>query len=139
MWVHFEDMKEDLEACVRRVATFIGADESEENIARAVEQSSYAFMSANADKFNENLSKEARNVACGELPYRLRRCSRCLVLAVFSCAQCSTHGWCGASATSMFTTPAGAAVVFARNLRPPSPGARSAQGFRPMQGLATAR
>lgn len=101
LWVHFEDLKEDLKAnvtigstrnlehppslaswlshrqfylahsvfClkpqVRRVANFIGVAADDQTIATAVTQSSYGFMSANSDKFNERLSKASRNIACG--------------------------------------------------------------------------
>jgi Sulfotransferase domain len=67
--VFFEDMKEDLRREVRRVAQFLSSDiqnfDQEAIIDHAVEYSSYAFMKENECKFDEKLSKLARNEPCG--------------------------------------------------------------------------
>eukprot|EP00055_Hartaetosiga_balthica_P003686 m.8623 g.8623 ORF g.8623 m.8623 type:complete len:336 (-) comp3201_c0_seq1:84-1091(-) len=61
----FEDMIDDLEACVRKVDAFMGLNSNEETIQTAVEKSSFSFMKDNSTKFNENLSKRKRNKHCG--------------------------------------------------------------------------
>ncbi|EWM30410.1 sulfotransferase family protein [Nannochloropsis gaditana] len=65
--VAFEDLKGDLERQVRRVATFMGytGGEFEERVRVATEHSSLAFMQRHRDKFDEHLTKEARNEAMG--------------------------------------------------------------------------
>ena len=68
LWVHFEDMKSDLPSVVQRVAKFIGADTSQDNLDNATRSSSYAFMAKHADKFSERTSKLKRNKACGLEP-----------------------------------------------------------------------
>lgn len=69
LFVFFEDMKEDLESQVRRVAKFISNDQhdftKDQIIKVATERSSFKFMRENADHFNEQISKLTRNEACG--------------------------------------------------------------------------
>lgn len=71
-FVAFEDMKEDLGREVRRLARFLGYSPEqpdwEERIAVAVEHSSHAFMAANRHKFDENLTRAARNGPMGLPP-----------------------------------------------------------------------
>jgi hypothetical protein len=52
LFLFFEDMKEDLEACVRRVQVFIGAPAK--NVSVAVERSSFAYMKKNSKQFDDN-------------------------------------------------------------------------------------
>jgi hypothetical protein len=67
--VFFEDLKEDLRQQVERVATFISTEQHNFNrpelVEKAVEHSSFAFMKAHESRFDERLSKLARNEACG--------------------------------------------------------------------------
>lgn len=69
LFVCFEDLKEDLEKQVRRVAEFMSTDKhdftKEEYIQGAVERSSFVFMKEHSSQFDEKLSKLARNEACG--------------------------------------------------------------------------
>lgn len=85
LFVCFEDMVEDLEREVRRVARFVlpvadddvgegcgmSQDEKErrEQLIRVVtERSSFDFMKAHASKFDEHFTKLHRNAACGLPP-----------------------------------------------------------------------
>lgn len=67
--VFFEDLKENLEQQVERVATFISTEQHDFNrpdlVQKAVEHSSFSFMKAHESHFDERLSKLARNEACG--------------------------------------------------------------------------
>ena len=67
--VFFEDLKQDLEAQVKRVARFLSTDQhnydTPELIRLATEQSSFEFMKEHESQFDEKLSKLARNEACG--------------------------------------------------------------------------
>lgn len=67
--VCFEDMKEDLKREVTRVAKFLSTDQQNFDqdaiIEHAVNHSTYSFMKENESKFDEKLSKLARNEACG--------------------------------------------------------------------------
>jgi Sulfotransferase domain len=75
--VCFEDLKENLEFQVRRVAAFLSSNknntttvryDSPERVAAAVQRSTFAFMKEHEDKFDEKLSKTMRNAACGLPP-----------------------------------------------------------------------
>lgn len=68
LWVFFEDMKEDLEVVVRRVDKFMGLKSSETTINTAVRHSTFEFMKNHQSQFDEHLSKQRRNVACGLPP-----------------------------------------------------------------------
>jgi Sulfotransferase domain len=67
--VFYEDLLDDLEGQVRRIARFLSNDrhnfESEEIIQHAVSHSTYDFMKLNESQFDEKLCKLARNEACG--------------------------------------------------------------------------
>ena len=69
LFVFFEDMKDNLRKEVARIAEFVSNDRcgfSEDNIIDiATHKSSYAFMKENSNRFDEKLSKLARNEACG--------------------------------------------------------------------------
>lgn len=68
----FEDLKDDLESEVRRVASFISTDKhdfsSEDRVRAAVQHSTFKFMKAHESHFDERLSKISRNEACGLAP-----------------------------------------------------------------------
>ena len=70
--VCFEDLKHDLEAQVRRIAAFLGyapgTADFEERVRVATDHSTMAFMKAHAEKFDEHLTKQARNGVCGLPP-----------------------------------------------------------------------
>lgn len=69
LFVFFEDLKEDLERETRRIARFLGYSPEQpdwaERVAVAVEHSSYAFMAAHRQQFDEHLTRAARNGAMG--------------------------------------------------------------------------
>ena len=67
LYLFFEDLKEDLAGCVRKVASFIGITD-EKSIAIAIEHSSFKYMKANSDKFDEKLLIRCRSEACGFQP-----------------------------------------------------------------------
>eukprot|EP00873_Tetraselmis_striata_P010064 jgi/Tetstr1/430328/TSEL_020153.t1 len=70
LWIHFEDMKEDLPACVDLIAEYIGCGADDKELKElVVKQSSIEFMSAHSAKFDEHHLKLARNTICG-LPER---------------------------------------------------------------------
>lgn len=69
LWLHYEDMRQDLRACIKRVAAFMGVDASDETLVDlACERSSEAYMREKAHLFDENLTRRFRNEACG-LPF----------------------------------------------------------------------
>lgn len=67
--VAFEDLKEDLEGQVRRIATFLGyapgSADYEERVRVATAHSTLAFMQEHKEKFDEHLTKDARNEVMG--------------------------------------------------------------------------
>ncbi|XP_028406621.1 amine sulfotransferase-like isoform X3 [Dendronephthya gigantea] len=64
LFLFFEDMKDDLESVVRKVASFVGI-EDDERIKKAVEMSSFEFMKSNERKFSELRTAKYRNKFCG--------------------------------------------------------------------------
>ena len=64
LFLFFEDMKDDLENVVKKVAAFIGI-EDKERISKTVEMSSFEFMKQNETKFAEKRLPRYRNKACG--------------------------------------------------------------------------
>jgi len=69
MFVCFEDLKENLEHEVTRIARFLPTNarryDDPANIQTAVANSSFIFMKEHESQFDEHLSKLARNEACG--------------------------------------------------------------------------
>ncbi|KAG7347287.1 sulfotransferase family protein [Nitzschia inconspicua] len=69
LFVCFEDLLEDLEGQVRRIARFISNDtyqyDQPDIVNVVVEKASYEFMKEHSSQFDEKLSKMARNEACG--------------------------------------------------------------------------
>ena len=63
----YEQMNDDPEGTVRRVARFIGVDADEERIAIACEQSSLASMRAHNDKYDDSMMRALSERAC-DLP-----------------------------------------------------------------------
>ncbi|CAB3979724.1 sulfotransferase domain-containing [Paramuricea clavata] len=63
LFLFFEDMKEDLESVVKKVAAFMGIQD-EERIKKTVEMSSFEFMKGRSTKFSV-LGPRYRNKACG--------------------------------------------------------------------------
>lgn len=74
--VAFEELKEDLEGQVRRIATFLGyvpgSADYEERVNVATAHSTLAFMQEHKEKFDEHLTKDARNEMMG-LPWEAGR------------------------------------------------------------------
>ncbi|KAK3245587.1 hypothetical protein CYMTET_44848 [Cymbomonas tetramitiformis] len=69
LWLFYEDMLEDLEGTVRKVAKFIDCGTKDDAIIEeAVKRSSFKFMSENSHKFDEHVSKRLRNPAMGLPP-----------------------------------------------------------------------
>lgn len=64
LFLFYEDMKDDLESVVRKVAAFIGIRDAE-RIKKAVEMSSFEFMKGNEIKFSDVRLARYRNNACG--------------------------------------------------------------------------
>lgn len=67
--VFYEDLVDDLEGQVRRIAKFLSNEnhnfETEQVIQHAVHHSTFSFMKQHECRFDEKLSKFARNEACG--------------------------------------------------------------------------
>lgn len=67
--VAFEDLKEDLEGQVRRIATFLGyvpgSSDYEERVKVTIAHSTLAFMREHKEKFDEHLTQDARNEVMG--------------------------------------------------------------------------
>lgn len=55
----YESMVEDLEQCIRRVADFCGLPLNDDLLATTLERSSFSFMRAHKDQFDERLTREA--------------------------------------------------------------------------------
>ena len=64
LFVFYEDLVEDLNSGVRRIAKFMDIN-NEANICSALERSSFEYMKEKWDKFNSNDLKRARNEALG--------------------------------------------------------------------------
>lgn len=67
MLIFFEDMKDDLQTVVSKVAAFIGVDD-DERVQNAVRMSSFAFMKQHERHFDEHVLKAKRNTSCGLPP-----------------------------------------------------------------------
>mmetsp|Transcript_2002 Transcript_2002/g.7156 ORF Transcript_2002/g.7156 Transcript_2002/m.7156 type:complete len:315 (+) Transcript_2002:35-979(+) len=65
LWLYYEDLKDDLPACVHKIAEFMGLEYDEERERIVVSQSSISFMKEHEHKFNEALTKKHRNGPCG--------------------------------------------------------------------------
>lgn len=69
LFLCYEDLKSDLKAQVTKIAAFMSTDKhdftKDEIITQATERSTFEFMKAHQHKFDEKLSKIARNEACG--------------------------------------------------------------------------
>ena len=52
LFIHYEDMKKDLESVIRDIINFCEFDVKEENIARILERSSFKFMKQHEEKFD---------------------------------------------------------------------------------------
>ena len=67
--VFFEDLQDDLEHQIRRIAKFISNDQYnfdvDEVIHHAVTHATFSFMKQNESKFDEKLTKLGRNEICG--------------------------------------------------------------------------
>jgi hypothetical protein len=61
----YEDLVRDLPREVRRVSNFLSLGTSEPVQADAVKRTSFEYMKAREHQFDEHLTKEARNKACG--------------------------------------------------------------------------
>ncbi|XP_065179649.1 sulfotransferase 1B1-like [Sycon ciliatum] len=67
LFVFYEDMKEDLEREVKRVAEFIGVDDASA-VEIALKRSRFDYMFQHREQFNDNLVKKKRNVDMGLSP-----------------------------------------------------------------------
>jgi aryl sulfotransferase len=54
LWVAYEDLKKDSRSQIRRIASFMGIDASEELLDLVEKQSSFSFMSAANSKFDDH-------------------------------------------------------------------------------------
>ena len=68
LFATFEDMKQDLDRQVRRVAVFMGLEADEERIAIATRQSTFAFMRDHQSKFDDHPTTAAMSRAAGHAP-----------------------------------------------------------------------
>lgn len=64
----YEDMNADPEGTVRKVAAFCGIALDDELLALTLERSSFAFMLAHKDRFDDFLMRTASEVRCGLPP-----------------------------------------------------------------------
>lgn len=64
----FEGMKADLPGVVAQVADFIGIPADDPARAIATQQASFAFMKAHASQFDDHLTRQTRDPACGLPP-----------------------------------------------------------------------
>jgi hypothetical protein len=68
LWLFFEELKEDLLECVKRIADFMGIHCSQQLLKKVTEMSTFEYMKHHDDKFDEKISKRTRNAACGLPP-----------------------------------------------------------------------
>jgi hypothetical protein len=65
----YEDLKEDLQGQVRRIARFVSTEkhqfDTEDVVKLATERSTWTFMKEHSDHFDEKYTKWGRNEACG--------------------------------------------------------------------------
>lgn len=65
LWLHFEDLKNDLQFCVEKLAEFIEVPLSPKELATVLEHSSFDYMAKHKDKFNgEDAFMPVINVIC---------------------------------------------------------------------------
>ena len=62
LWMFYEDLREDLPACVRRIADFMGINLTEELLAVTLENSSFRFMRDRAPQFDDHFVRNAAYV-----------------------------------------------------------------------------
>ena len=65
LFLFFEDMKEDLEATIERVASFIDRPLDDALRETVLRQSSHGFMKAHERQFDDHPLRDARNASCG--------------------------------------------------------------------------
>ena len=66
LWLHYEDLIENLERCVDLIAEFLGGQCAERERRRvAVQQAGIEVMKSNKGKYDEHMLKRARNEECG--------------------------------------------------------------------------
>lgn len=66
LWLHFEDLKENLRECVRLIAEFLDIGSDDKELQELVtSQATYEFMKKHSTKFDEHPLKHARNEAVG--------------------------------------------------------------------------
>ncbi|EFN58781.1 hypothetical protein CHLNCDRAFT_59577 [Chlorella variabilis] len=66
LWLHYEDLQEDLPAAVSLIAEFLGIGQHDPALqALAVERSTIGWMKRFPEKYDEHMLKLARNEACG--------------------------------------------------------------------------
>jgi sulfotransferase family protein len=68
LWLFFEELKEGLSECVKRIADFTGIHCSQQLLKKVTEMSTFEYMKQHDDKFDEKISKRTRNAACGLPP-----------------------------------------------------------------------
>jgi len=68
LFLSFEDMKADLPGTVQRVAEFIGVELDDELLEIVVRQSSFEFMAAHKQHFDDHLMRDGRDAARGLPP-----------------------------------------------------------------------
>jgi len=66
LWLHYEDLKQDLRGCVRLIADFLDIGSGDEKLQELVtHQASFEFMKKHQHKFDEHPLKYARNEVVG--------------------------------------------------------------------------
>jgi Sulfotransferase domain len=68
LWLFFEELKESLSECVKRIADFMDLHCSQQLLEKVTEMSTFEYMKQYDDKFDEKISKRTRNAACGLPP-----------------------------------------------------------------------
>jgi hypothetical protein len=71
LWLHYEDLIEDLPACIDLIADFMGGEAASDPERRkiALQQAQIDFMKRHSTKYDEHMLKLARNEACGRPKY----------------------------------------------------------------------
>jgi len=76
LWLHYEDLKQDLKACVKLISDFLGIGVGDQKLLELVEkQAGFDFMKKHQHKFDEHLLKLGRNEAIG-LPKTAGLCNK---------------------------------------------------------------
>lgn len=67
MFIHFSDMKRDHEASIRKIAAFLGTEQTDDQWTKILEYTSFPWMKQNEDKFEASTAGKVRILNSGAM------------------------------------------------------------------------